>query len=116
MVKNPRPNLVFRNHFQSKHSGLATTSPGIFKNINITPDVVWALSGGFATDLPDLKEDFRLANVSLTFRETLTPFYSYDGSASHIGLTWSELDSVSIHMTQPGTPLVTYGNQPKPKP
>ncbi len=60
----------------------------LFKNIDLTPELVWGVSGGYATDLPDLKEGFWLSTVSLTYQETLAPFYSYDGSSSHVGMTW----------------------------
>ncbi len=71
----------------------------LFKNIDLVPDVVWGLSGGFASDLPDLEEGFWLANVSLTFSETLAPFYSYDGKASHAGLTWYATDWLQLSGT-----------------
>ncbi len=71
----------------------------LFKNIDLVPDVVWGLSGGYASDLPDLEVGFWLANVSLTFRDTFTPYYSYDGSASHAGLTWHANDWLQLSGT-----------------
>lgn len=83
----------------------------LFKNIDTGPDIVWGLSGGFATDLPDLTEGFWLTTASLTYRETLTPFYSYDGSASHIGLTWYAKDWLQVSGTylEMEDPAITVG-------
>ncbi len=71
----------------------------LFKNIDIMPDLVWGLSGGLASDLPDLNDTFWLANISLNYRETIAPFYSYDGSASHVGMTWYARDWLQVSGT-----------------
>jgi hypothetical protein len=46
------------------------------------------LAGGYATDIPDLKEDWGLGTFSMTLFDRVSPLYTYDGVNSHIGLTW----------------------------
>ncbi|MCJ2512498.1 MAG: hypothetical protein LN409_03995 [Candidatus Thermoplasmatota archaeon] len=47
-----------------------------------------SMAGGYATDLPDLREDWGLASLSLTLFDRVSPFYSYDGVNSHVGLSF----------------------------
>lgn len=54
------------------------------------------LSGGYATDMPGFDEDWGLGTLSLTFYEKLSPFYTYDGINSHLGLTWLATDWLNL--------------------
>ncbi len=54
------------------------------------------LSGGYATDMPDFDEDWGLGTLSLTFYDKLSPFYTYDGINSHLGLTWFATDWLNL--------------------
>jgi hypothetical protein len=60
-------------------------------------------AGGYATDLPDLEEDWGLGTVSLTLFDRVSPFYTYDGVNSHVGLSyfateWLTLSGYGLEM------------------
>jgi len=62
-----------------------------------------SLAGGFATDLPDLEEDWALGTASLILFDRASPFYTYDGINSHLGLSyfateWLTLSGYSLEM------------------
>ena len=62
-----------------------------------------SLAGGYATDLPDLREDWGLGSLSLTLFDRVSPFYSYDGVNSHAGLSvfateWLTLTGYALEM------------------
>ena len=62
-----------------------------------------SLAGGYATDLPDLREDWGLGSLSLTLFDRVAPFYSYDGVNSHAGLSvfateWLTLTGYALEM------------------
>ena len=64
-----------------------------------------SLAGGYATDLPDLREDWGLASLSLTLFDRVSPFYSYDGVNSHVGLSyfateWLTLTGYALEMDE----------------
>jgi len=46
-----------------------------------------SLAGGCATDLPDLNADWGLGTFSMTLLDRISPFYTYDGINSHIGIS-----------------------------
>ncbi len=46
-----------------------------------------SLAGGYAKDLPDLEEDWGLGTFSITLFDRASPFYTYDGINSHVGLS-----------------------------
>ena len=65
-----------------------------------------SLAGGYATDLPDLQEDWGLGTFSMTLFDRVSPFYIYDGINSHIGFSyfateWLTLTGYSLEMEQP---------------
>ena len=65
-----------------------------------------SLAGGYATDLPDLQEDWVLGTFSMTLFDRVSPFYTYDGINSHIGLSffateWLTLTSYILEMEEP---------------
>ena len=45
------------------------------------------LAGGYAKDLPDLEENWGLGTFSMTLFDSVSPFYTYDGVNSHVGLS-----------------------------
>jgi len=47
-----------------------------------------SLAGGYATDLPDMEESWGLGTLSLTLYDRVSPFYTYDGINSHVGLSY----------------------------
>ena len=55
-----------------------------------------SLAAGYATDLPDLEEDWFLGTVSMLLFDKVSPFYSYDGINSHAGLSFSATDWLSL--------------------
>jgi hypothetical protein len=64
-----------------------------------------SLVGGYATDLPDLKEDWVLGTFSLTLFDRVSPFYTYDGVNSHVGLSyfateWLTLTGYALEMEE----------------
>ena len=64
------------------------------------------LAGGYATDLPDLKEDWGLGRFSMTLFDRVSPFYTYDGINSHIGLSifateWLTLTGYVLELEEP---------------
>jgi hypothetical protein len=65
------------------------------------------LSGGYATDLPDLAEDWGLGTVAFTLFDRVNPFYTYDGVNSHLGLAlfatdWLTLTGYFLELEEPG--------------
>ena len=61
------------------------------------------LAGGYATDLPDIEKDWGLGSFSLTLFDRVSPFYTYDGINSHLGLSyvateWLTLSGYSLEM------------------
>lgn len=63
-------------------------------------------AGGYATDLPDLEENWLLGTLSLTFFDRVSPFYSYDGVSSHVGLSyfateWLTITGYMLEMEEP---------------
>ena len=64
-----------------------------------------SLAGGYARDLPDLKEDWVLGTFSLTLFDRVSPLYTYDGINSHIGLSlfateWLSLTGYALEMEE----------------
>ena len=64
-----------------------------------------SLVGGYATDLPDLKEDWVFWTFSLTLFDRVSPFYTYDGVNSHVGLSyfateWLTLTGYALEMEE----------------
>ena len=62
-----------------------------------------SVSGGYATDVPDLKEDWGIGTVSLSLFDRVSPFYTYDGINSHAGLSvfateWLTLSAYALEM------------------
>jgi len=55
-----------------------------------------SIAGGYATDLPDLEENWGLASVALTFFDRVSPFYSYDGVNSHAGVAYFATDWLTV--------------------
>lgn len=55
-----------------------------------------SLAGGYATDLPDLKKDWGMGTFSMTFYDRFSPFYTYDGVGSHLGLTFFATEWLSL--------------------
>ena len=55
-----------------------------------------SLAGGYATDLPDLEEDWGLGTFSMTLYDRASPFYTYDGINSHIGLSLFATDWLTL--------------------
>jgi len=69
-----------------------------------------SLAGGYATDVPDLKEDWGLGTFSLTLFDRVSPFYTYDGINSHIGLSlfateWLTLTGYVLEMEEAAVSL-----------
>lgn len=65
-----------------------------------------SLAAGYATDLPDSREDWGLGTFTLTLYDRVTPFYTYDGVSSHIGLSffatdWLTLTGYALEMEEP---------------
>jgi len=63
-------------------------------------------AGGYATDLPDLEENWLLGTLSLTLFDRASPFYSYDGVSSHVGLSyfateWLTITGYMLEMEEP---------------
>jgi len=65
-----------------------------------------SLAGGYATDLPDWREDWGLGTLTLTLFDRVSPFYTYDGVNSHVGLSffatdWLTLTGYALEMEEP---------------
>ena len=65
------------------------------------------ITAGYATDLPDFEEDWGLASAALTFKDRVSPFYTYDGINSHLGLSvfandWLTLTGYYLEMEEAG--------------
>jgi len=56
----------------------------------------FSIAGGYATDFPDLQENWGLGTVSLTFFDRLSPFYIYDGINSHAGVSVFATESLTL--------------------
>lgn len=54
------------------------------------------LSTGIASLLPDLNKLYGLAGITLTVKESWSPFVSYDGVNFHSGLSWIATDWLTI--------------------
>jgi hypothetical protein len=71
-----------------------------------------SLAGGYATDLPDWREDWGLGTFTLTLFDRVSPFYTYDGVNSHTGLTffvsdWLALTGYALEMEEPAVSVGT---------
>lgn len=55
-----------------------------------------SVAGGYATDLPDFQEDWGLGTLTLTFFDRVSPFYTYDGINSHLGLSVFATDLLTL--------------------
>jgi hypothetical protein len=69
-----------------------------------------SLAGGYATDLPDTREDWGLGTLSATLYEKASPFYTYDGVSSHAGLSvfpsdWLTLTGYWLELEEPAVAL-----------
>ncbi len=53
-------------------------------------------SVGLASLLPDFNQEYFLANITMTVTERWSPFFSYDGINSHLGLSWLPNDWLFI--------------------
>ncbi|MFH1314250.1 MAG: hypothetical protein ABIJ00_13625 [Candidatus Eisenbacteria bacterium] len=53
-------------------------------------------SGGYATDLPDMREDWGLGSFTATLFDRVSPFYTYDGASSHAGLSFFATDWLTL--------------------
>lgn len=76
------------------------------KSLELREGLALTLSGGYATDVPDFREDYGLANVSLTLLERIAPFYTYDGRTSHAGVTvypteWLQITGYALELKEP---------------
>ena len=65
-----------------------------------------SVAGGYATDLPDLREEWGLGTFSMTLFDRVSPFYIYDGINSHIGFSffpteWLILSGYVLEMEEP---------------
>ncbi len=63
-----------------------------------------SVAGGYATDLPDMQEDWVLGLLSLTLYDRVSPFYTFDGINSHVGLSyfateWLTLTAYALEMS-----------------
>ena len=69
------------------------------------------LSSGIASLLPDAKEYYGLANITLTITESWSPFLSYDGTNFHPGLSWIPTDWMTIAgiLVESKDPAVSVG-------
>lgn len=54
------------------------------------------LSGGIASLTPDFDRGYGLAGATLTVTERFSPFASYDGRKTHLGLSWIPTDWMTI--------------------
>ncbi len=54
------------------------------------------LTGGFATDIPDFEEAWGLGTFSMTLFDKVSPFYTYDGINSHVGLSYFATDWLTL--------------------
>ncbi|MCD4652532.1 hypothetical protein K8T06_01195, partial [bacterium] len=52
--------------------------------------------GGYATDIPDVKEHWGLGTFSMTLFDRVSPFYTYDGENFHVGLSVFVVDWLTI--------------------
>jgi hypothetical protein len=64
-----------------------------------------SVAGGYATDIPDFKENWGLGNFSVTLFDRVSPFYIYDGINSHIGFSfffteWLTLSGFVLEMEE----------------
>jgi hypothetical protein len=73
------------------------------KTQDLSSNLSLSVMGGYATDIPDADEDYGLAPVMFTIANRISPFYLYDGVASHGGLRiqvrkWLELTGYALEM------------------
>ena len=69
-----------------------------------------SLVGGYATDIPDFEENWFLATFAMTFYETVSPFYIYDGINNHAGLSvfpadWLTLSGYYLELEEPAVSI-----------
>ena len=65
-----------------------------------------SIAGGYATDIPDFEENWILGTFAMKFYERVSPFYTYDGINSHLGLSlfpveWLILSGYYLEMEEP---------------
>ena len=68
----------------------------LVKSLEITDWLALNASGGYATDLPDYEEDWGLGTITVTLFKQISPFYTYDGINSHVGLSWLPTDWLTL--------------------
>ena len=91
---------------QSGYAQIAKTLEIIEGRLGIT------LTGGYATDLPDMREDWGLGTFTLTLFDRVSPFYTYDGVNLHVGLSlfatdWLTLTGYVVEMEEPAASVGT---------
>jgi len=78
----------------------------VLKNRKLTKELELSVSGGYATDMPDFDEHYGLANAGITLMERVSPFYTYDGRNSHVGIAcypteWLVLTGYYLELEEP---------------
>ena len=75
---------------------LAAVFARLGKSFELRPGYSVRVSGGLAGLTPDFARGYALAGLTLTFAEQLSPFASYDGLGTHLGLAWKPLEWLSL--------------------
>ena len=94
----PRLLADTRHCLQEKHDGrrlLVRRQGHEIIGINLPHIVgqpIQRAAAGYATDLPDLEEEWGLGTLGSTFYNRISPFYSYNGVNSHAGLSYFASD------------------------
>lgn len=83
----------------------------LFKKARLHDRLQLALSGGLATDVPDLEDRYQLFNAILELDGKFAPFYSYDGNSSHVGAIWYARDWLQItgYALEMAEPAISMG-------
>ncbi len=81
------------------------------KAVDFSEKISARFSVGIASLLPDLNQEFLLANLTMTVSERWSPFLSYDGRSFHFGLSWIPIDWLFIagFMVEAKNPAILVG-------
>ncbi len=66
------------------------------KSWEFTEWLALRLSGGIASLIPDFKQTYGIAGITLSVIEKFSPFASFDGENFHYGLAWIPLNWLTI--------------------
>ncbi len=81
----------------------------ILKSHEFSEEFAMSLSGGIASLTSDMDRLYGIANLSLTFSETISTYVNFDGISFHEGVSWTMNDTftLSFMLVESKDPAIT---------